>query len=135
MLRAFGGFVLASALVVSPAWAEKKTEKPKPGTPTEKIDGKADRALTGFVEKVEAKEENKGIVTMRTSGTKYKLVVNEKTKILTAKGDPLNLGLKSPELAKAEIRVTFVDKVPKGDKAKQDTHVCSTIQLMEKTIK
>jgi hypothetical protein len=132
MLRAtIGGFLLMSALFASPALAEK----PKPGSPTEKIDGKSDRALTGFVEKIEAKDENKGTVVMRTSGPKYRLVVNENTKILTAKGDPLNLGLKSPLLAKAEIRVTFFDKEPKGKKVKEDIHVCNTIQLVEKTIK
>ncbi len=107
MSRAFVAFVLGALVCVGQL----------PAQPTEKIDAKVDRSLTGFVAKVEAKDENNGTVTMRTSGppSSYKYHVDAKTKLLTAKGERLKDGLKSSLLPGAEVVVLFVDRRPKGE--------------------
>ncbi len=103
-------------------------EKPKE---TEKIDGKLDRSLTGFIEKIDAKDATTGSFVMRTDKDqpRYTFQVDAKTKFLTNKGEPLDAGLQNPKLANAEVRVLFVDLKPKDVKS-PDLHLCHTLQII-----
>jgi hypothetical protein len=127
MTRTICGSALGFCMLLLPAFAE---EKPKP---SEKTDNSVDRSLTGFIEKVEAKDEKSGTFVMRTDKDlpRYTFQVDPGTKILGEKSSPLEAGLKSPLLVGAEVRVVFVDRQPKGDKKDQtDTHVCRTLQII-----
>jgi len=109
----------------------------------EKIDSRVNRSLTGVVEKVEVKSATSGTLKMRSSGPakgslyRYTFLVNDRTKIVTAKGKALKDGLKSPRLAKgAEVVVQFDDRKPGSDKpAPAGKHFAHRIQLIEPTKK
>jgi len=139
MLHALIGVVLGVLICAGPVPGrpEKDPPKDKTGVPSEKTDAKVDRSLTGIVEKVEVKDEEGGTLTMRSSGPpqanayRYLFRIDAKTKILTAKGEPLEDGLKSRQLAGAEVRVVFVDRRPGADKpAAPDFHLARTVQLI-----
>ena len=129
MARTLISSVLGFCIVLLPAFG---AEKPK--TPAEKIDGSVDRSLTGFIEKIDAKDEKSGTFVMRTDKDlpRYTFQVDANTKVLTNKSDPLDAGLKSPLLVGAEVRVVFIDRKPKAEKKDQmDTHVCRTLQIIK----
>jgi len=114
--------------------------KPPDRKPTgEKIDAKANRSLTGVVEKVQAKGEQSGTLKMRSSGPakeklyRYTFQVDASTKFLTAAGKALKAGLKSPRLARgAEVVVQFDDRKPGTSKlAPAGTHFALRIQLID----
>src|SRR5438094_311777 len=101
MSRTLIGVVLGVLIGVPlPAEEEKDKPKDKPAIPSEKIDAKVDRSLTGFVEKINAKDEKTGTLMLRTDRDipRYRFEINDKTKILTAGNEPLEGGLKSPLL-------------------------------------
>src|SRR3954453_3189106 len=118
MSRVLTGVVLA-ALLGAPRGAREDKPKEKPAVPGEKIDAKANRSLTGVIEKVDAKNEKAGTFVLRAGEEKYTFQVDGKTKVLRATGDPLEGGLGSPLLKNAQVRVLFFDKEAKGgpDKA------------------
>ncbi len=134
MSRILLGSLLGVSIVVLPIFGDDKDKpKDKPAIPIEKIDGTMDRSLTGFIEKVEAKDGKNGTFVMRTSKDlpRYTFQVDSKTKILTAKNDPLEAGLENPRLVRAEVRVLFIDRKPKEEKPDQpNVHICRLVQII-----
>jgi hypothetical protein len=137
---------LALGLVVCGAGLLVAQDRPKPPDPkgprTEKIDSKVDRSITGRVEEVRARDGHHGTLTVRTSGPgpdkkgpaspyRYTFRVDEKTRLLNAKGKDLEDGLKHQQLQGAEVRVLFVDRRPGEDEAsKPNRPYARTVQLM-----
>jgi len=127
----------------------------KKGPLSEKTDSKVDRSITGHVEKVDARDEHHGTLAVRATGAgpgakdagkdkpappdkpyHYTFRVDDKTRLLTAQGKDLERGLKNPLLARAEVRVVFIDHTPKAggkgaeaDKPRQ--HLARAIQLIQ----
>jgi hypothetical protein len=134
MSRIVLGCVLGISIVVLPILGQDRDRpKDKPAIPIEKIDGTMDRSLTGFIEKVEAKDGKNGTFVMRTSKDlpRYTFQVDSKTKILTAGNEALEAGLESPRLVRAEVRVLFIDRKPKEAKTGQpDDHLCRLVQII-----
>jgi hypothetical protein len=129
MWRTMIGSVLGFCIVLLPAFG---VEKPKP--PAEKIDGSVDRSLTGFIEKIDAKDEKSGTFVMRTDKDlpRYTFQVDANTKVLSNRSDPLADGFKSPLLVGAEVLVVFIDRKPNAEKKDQkDTHICRTLQIIK----
>jgi len=141
------GVLLCLGVALAQPGKEEPKDKPRDkGVPSEKIDPRVSRSLTGIVEKVVATEENSGTLKMRSSGTRegklyqYTFQIDARTKILTSKGETLKGGLKSPLLARAEVRVVFVDRPREGDKPSPDgdkdrpaaaeLHMARTVQVI-----
>src|SRR3954447_22305551 len=108
MARLIVGLVLALAVCAGGLVVAQDRPKPpeKKGPKVEAIDSKVDRSVTGRVEKVRAKGEHHGTLTVRTSGPgpdqkgpaspyAYTFRVDGKTRLLTSKGKELEGGLKA----------------------------------------
>ena len=140
MSSVLGLVACAGLLAAQEVGAEKRTKAPPQ---TEKTDPRVDRSITGHVEKVDARDEHHGTLALRSSGTdrpqnpyRYSFQVDEKTRLLTARGKELERGLKSRELTGAEVRVVFVDTRPgtppsSADKtARRHHYFARTIELI-----
>jgi hypothetical protein len=125
---------LVMGLVVAfPAAGQEKEQPPdRPAIPAEKIDPGTDRSLTGFIEKIDARDGKRGTFVLRTTRDmpRYTLQVDGLTKILTNKNEPVPTGLRSPLLPRAEVRVVFIDRTPKEKGGEAIVHQCRVLQII-----
>jgi len=97
-------------------------------------DAKANQSREGVVDRIEVQDEQTGTVRLRPDKDlpRYVFKITKETKILTDKADPLEGGLKSPLLKGAQVRVVFVEKDGKADKADQEAvRVCRSLQILK----